>query len=128
MTGTDRTLPARRSGGFLAAEIVPDPWGAVSFGILVLVLAAYLSLGVGSGGIASGLLAAWGIAEDARIGAVAEGFVQALLLVLPPACAYAGIRHLLARGDSLLPCFTVAGGGFVTVLNAAAVFVAILSS
>ena len=118
--------PFRR---ILRCEVVPDPGGAASFGLLVLVVAAYLVAVPDSRGNLAGPLLGLvpEVIRSPRLDAAVEGLLQAFLLIAPGAVTYAGLRHLLSRGDSLLPYLTVAGGGLLMLVTIAAVIQAALA-
>jgi hypothetical protein len=104
--------------GALRAEIVPDPRGLVGFSVFSLATLALICLQPGPDGVLGSLVTGClpGVFRGPRADLVVEGIFQSLLIVAPPASAYAGLRHLLVEGDSLLPYLTVAGGGSLTLL------------
>jgi hypothetical protein len=107
--------PVRRA---LAADVVPDPGGLVSFAALLLAVCGFLAAVPGPGGFSApvvGMVPAGLRGPGADV--LLEAFVQATLLVLPPSAAWAGVRHLSRRGDSLVPYLTVAGGAGITGLT-----------
>jgi hypothetical protein len=74
-------------------EIVPDPHGLAGFTIAVGVLFCHLTQNT------AGLL----LSESRWVSIAAHAW----LLGAPPLGLYLGVRHLLVRGDSLLPFFSV---------------------
>jgi hypothetical protein len=112
----------------LRAEIVPDPRGLVGFSVFALSTLALLCLEPGPDGALGGVITGClpGCLRGPRADAVVEGLFQSLLLVALPASAYAGLRHLLVEGDSLLPYLTVAGAGSLTLILAGGLACSIL--
>ncbi len=114
------TRPISRMG-LLLREVLPDPGGILSFGLMVLILAAHLLVSPDPWGGIFGTVLDWfpQVLRGPFFDVCFEGFAQAFLLVGPVICLYAGLRHLFMQGDSLLPYITVAGGGFLSVLTGA---------
>jgi len=109
-------------GQILKRDVLPDPGGYISFGILFLIFAAHLQISPDDGGgIFGNILMLLPPAIRGPVFDVAfEGFGQAFLIVGPLICLYAGLRHLVTQGDSLLPYITVLGGGFLSLVTGAA--------
>ena len=101
---------------FLTFELLPDPGGIVGFGVAVGVLASYLLLPSDPGGHL------W--SEDPCL----ECLGHVWLLAGPPLSAFLGVRHLLVKGDSILPLVSVPLAFFLTILTGVGVSVALLSA
>jgi hypothetical protein len=105
----------------LFLEVLPDPGGRVSFGILGLAVLAHLFVVPDPGGYTGRFLeGAPGILGGRLFQASLEGMVEAVLVLAPAIALYGGLRHLLSRSEHLLPYLTVAGGGFLSLLTACA--------
>jgi hypothetical protein len=118
-----RAIQARRlwsaTRAALGADLLPDPAGIVSFGLLALAVCFYIAAACDPRCLCSGAILDLLPADLRRPWpeAAVEGVVQAFLFAGPPLAAAAGLRHLWTRGDSLLPVLTLAGGTAITLLN-----------
>lgn len=108
----------RERGGLLRREVLPDPGGLLSFSILAAVVFCHLGADPDGGYL-------YFSREGGPAHAALEGFLQAFVLAGPAVALYAGLRHLLDVADSLLPYFTVAGSGALSIVTAVALVAAI---
>lgn len=85
----------RAAGALFRREIVPDPAGLSGFLLVGALLVSHLLLPA----------APRGYLFSGRV--VLEILGHVWLLLGPPLALYLGLRHLVVRGDSLLPLLTV---------------------
>ena len=101
---------------FLMFELLPDPGGIVGFGVVLGVLTSHLLLPSHPVGYL------W--SKDPFL----ECLGHVWLLGGPPLSAYLGVRHLLVKGDSILPLVSLPLAFFLTILTGVGVSLALFSA
>jgi len=117
MSTESRESPSRKRGvlHLLDIDIVPDPDGWVGFVVASGIVLSYLALPAGEAGYLF------------SCNPFLEVLGHAWLLLGPPVALYLGVRHLLVRGDSLLPLLTVPLALFLTMITGLGVLLGVLA-
>lgn len=117
-----------RCANLLLWDVLPDPGGVLSLLALILALWGLLSMDLAADGTVYGSILDAVMPSGmrgARLDVCVEAVLQSTVLVLPLVSAYLAGRHLVTRGDSLLPCFTLVGGGSLALFLCCGLVVAL---